>query len=91
MTKVEYILEMIEDGMKDARKECMWADELTHQGDKDGAEMFRAEGQKRLQGVKDVLEKHGAMLDEPAAAVPIAKAWKKRIENEIAERMQKLK
>lgn len=91
MSKVEYILEMIEDGMKDARKECMWSEELMRSGDKESSEMFKQESTKRLQGVKEMLEKHGQMLEDPSSAPAIAKAWKKRLESEVAERMQKYK
>ena len=40
MTKIEGIIEMIEDGMRDARKECMWTEEMQNGADKEGAEMF---------------------------------------------------
>ena len=32
MTKIEGIIEMIEDGMRDARKECMWTEEMQNTG-----------------------------------------------------------
>lgn len=91
MNKIEGIIEIIEDGMKDTRKECMWAEEMMHSGDKESSELFRNEANKRLQGVKEMLEKHAQMLDDPSAATAIAKAWKRRLESEIAERMQKYK
>ena len=84
MTKIEGIIEMIEDGMRDARKECMWCEEMQNTTD---AEMFRTEATKRIQGVKEMLEKHSQMLEDPSAAPAIAKAWKKRLDAEIAEKM----
>ena len=90
MTKIEGIIEMIEDGMRDARKECMWCEEMQNTTDKEGAEMFRAEATKRIQGVKEMIEKHSQMLEDPSAAPAIAKAWKKRLDAEIAEKMSTL-
>lgn len=90
MTKIEGIIEMIEDGMRDARKECMWTEEMQNGTDKEGAEMFRNEATKRIQGVKEMLEKHGQLIEDPAAAPAIAKAWKKRLDAELVEKMNML-
>ena len=87
MTKIEGIIEMFEDGLRDARKECMWTEEMQNGTDKEGAEMFRNEATKRIQGVKEMLDKHGQMLEDPSAAPAIAKAWKKRLDAEINEKM----
>ena len=54
--KVEGIIGIIDDGIKDACMQCDWAREARDGGDREGAMMFHTEAHKRLSAAKEWLE-----------------------------------
>lgn len=88
--KVEGIIGIIDDGIKDACMQCDWAREARDGGDREGAMMFHTEAHKRLSAAKEWLEKHREMLTDPHHAEETSEVFIKRLEDRLAHAMAKV-
>lgn len=88
--KVEGIIGIIDDGIKDSCMQCDWAHEARDSGDREAAMMFHTEAHKRLTSAKEWLEKHKEMLLDPHNAEDVAEVFVKRLEDRIAHAMAKV-
>lgn len=88
--KMEGIIGIIDDGIKDAMMQCSWACDSREAGDKEAAMMFHSEAHKRLSSAKDWFDKHREMMLDPHNAEDVAEAFVKRLDDRIAHAMAKV-
>lgn len=88
-SKIEGIIAVIDDSIKDAAMQCDWACEAKDAGERETAMMFHGEASKRLTGAKEWLEKNREMLHDPKNAEAVAKIMVRRLEDKITHMMSK--
>lgn len=82
--KIEGIIAVIDDGIKDAHMQIDWACDAKEDGERDTAAMFHSEATKRLTGAKDWYEKCREMLLDPKNSEAVAKAFVRRMDEKLS-------
>jgi hypothetical protein len=90
MDKLEGIIGIIDDGIKDAWMQCDWACKAHDSGDREAEAMFKAEAHKRISGAKEWLDKHREMMLDPKNAETVAAVFVHRLDDKIAHATAKM-
>lgn len=83
--KIDGIIGIIEDGIKDSCMQTEWAEKAKEDGDTASAALFESEAQKRLMSAKEWLEKNKEFLKAKENSEKVALKFVERMEKKLNE------
>lgn len=88
--KIDGIIGIIEDGIKDSCMQLEWAEKAKDDGDKESAALFDAEAQKRLMSARDWFEKNKEFLKAKENSEEVAHKFVERMEKKLNEAISQM-
>lgn len=88
--KIEGIIGIIDDGIKDACMQMDWAEEARERGEKEVAAMFQSEAGKRAAGAREWYDKNRDALLASENAEAVAAVFVHRMGDRLSEVITKL-
>lgn len=83
--KIEGIIGIIEDGIKDSCMQMDWAEKAKQEGDTASAALFESEAQKRLMSAKEWLDKNKEFLKAKENSEKVALKFVEQTEKKLNE------
>lgn len=82
--KIEGVIDIIEDGLKDSHMLLDLACDAKQGGEKEAVVMFHSEAAKRLSGAKDWYDKCRELLHDPKNSEEVAKVFLHHMEDKLS-------
>lgn len=89
--KIDGIIGIIDDGIRDSCMQMDWAAEARGAGDKEAAAEFEAEAQKRIVAAREWMEKNRDVLESKENADDVAAVFVARMDQKLGEVLGRVK